>query len=67
MYIIYLIVVLVASVIGAISAVVGGLVGTKINRKLTSKKILLIYTLTMITIIGINIYNVISNLILLFG
>lgn len=30
-------------------------------------KILLIYTLTMITIIGISIYNVVSNLDLLFS
>ena len=30
-------------------------------------KILQIYTLTMITIIGINIYNVVSNLDLLFS
>lgn len=49
------------------AAVLGGLVGTKLNRKLTSRKILLIYTLTMIAIIGINIYNIIRNLVLLFG
>lgn len=46
-------------------ASIGGLIGTKINRVLTSKEILLVYTVTMLAIIAINIYNVICNLILL--
>ena len=50
-----------------LAASIGGLIGTKLNRKLTSKKILLVYTVTMIAIIGINIYNVITNLLLLLS
>lgn len=50
-----------------IVASVGGIIGTKINRKLTGEKILRVYTITMLAIIGINIYNIISNVILLLN
>lgn len=43
----------------------GGMIGTKINRKLTSEKILRVYTVTMLAIICINIYNIISNVVAL--
>lgn len=50
-----------------IIASVGGIIGTKINRKLTGEKILRVYTVTMLAIIGINIYNIISNVLLLLN
>lgn len=42
-------------------AVLGGLIGTKINRAVNGRKILRIYTTTMIVIIGISIYNIVTN------
>lgn len=41
--------------------VIGSLIGTYLNKKLSSKVIQILYIITMFVIIGINVYNIVSN------
>ena len=48
-------------------AVVGSLIGTYLNKKVPEKAILYVYIVTMFGIIGINVYNIIINSLIIVG
>lgn len=48
-------------------AVVGSLIGTYLNKKVPEKAILYVYIITMFGIIGINVYNIIINSLIIVG
>lgn len=51
------------AILGIIAAVIGGLLGSKLNKKFSDKTVKIAFSLVMVFVFGINVYNVIKGII----
>lgn len=50
-------------ILGMVAAVIGGLLGSKLNKKLSDKTIRIVFSCVMLFVFGINLFNVVKGII----